>query len=201
MTDDVERGRRIFESGKHAVTPERDDGEAAQNRHELTDSTESTGLAGSDVEGALNRIRAWLQRFICPMDRRDLDLLALWIVHTYLVDETYTTPRLLIESPVPESGKTTVLEHAERLCQHPLQMATVSSPAMLTRALEKGMRTILIDEADRSLNPDKPGIDDLIGSAELRLQEGRYPTGSRASQGRRLGHSGDANVRPGGDGR
>lgn len=162
MTDDVERGRRIFESGKHAVTPERDDGEAAQNRHELTDSTESTGLAGSDVEGALNRIRAWLQRFICPMDRRDLDLLALWIVHTYLVDETYTTPRLLIESPVPESGKTTVLEHAERLCQHPLQMATVSSPAMLTRALEKGMRTILIDEADRSLNPDKPGIDDLI---------------------------------------
>ena len=96
------------------------------------------------------------------MDPRDLDLLALWIVHTYLVDETYTTPRLLIESPVPESGKTTVLEHAERLCQHPLQMATVSSPAMLTRALEKGMRTILIDEADRSLNPDKPGIDDLI---------------------------------------
>jgi hypothetical protein len=41
-------------------------------------------------------------------------------------------------------------------------MATLNSPAMLTRLLKKGMRTILIDEADRSLNPDKPGIDDLI---------------------------------------
>ena len=96
------------------------------------------------------------------MDPRDLDLLTLWIAHTHLVDETYTTPRLLIESPVPESGKTTVLEHAERLSRDPLQMATLNSPAMLTRLLKKGMRTILIDEADRSLNPDKPGIDDLI---------------------------------------
>jgi hypothetical protein len=75
---------------------------------------------------------------------------------------TRVDPRLLIESPVPESGKTTVIEHAERLCRCPLQMATVSSPAMITRVLEKGIRTLLIDEADRSLNPDKPGIEDLI---------------------------------------
>ena len=37
----------------------------------------------------------------------DLDLLALWTVHTWLVAETYTTPRLLFDSPVPGSGKTT----------------------------------------------------------------------------------------------
>ena len=96
------------------------------------------------------------------MDPRDLDLLTLWAAHTHLVMETYTTPRLLIESPVPESGKTTVLEHLERLCLQPIQMASVSSPAMLTRVLEKGPRTLLIDEADRSLKEDKPGIDDLI---------------------------------------
>ena len=126
-----------------------------------TASTASTGLAGS-AGGALNRARAWLERFICPMYPRDLDLMALWIAHTYLVNETYTTPRLLIESPVPESGKTTVLEQFQHLCVHPLQMATVSSPAMITRVLENGTRTLLIDEADRSLSPDKPGIDDLI---------------------------------------
>ena len=96
------------------------------------------------------------------MDPRDLDLLTLWAAHTHLVMETYTSPRLLIESPVPESGKTTVLEHLERLCLQPIQMASVSSPAMLTRVLEKGPRTLLIDEADRSLKEDKPGIDDLI---------------------------------------
>jgi hypothetical protein len=41
-------------------------------------------------------------------------------------------------------------------------MATVSSPAMVTRVLDNGVHTLLIDEADRSLNPDQPGIDDLI---------------------------------------
>ncbi len=125
-------------------------------------SDASTALAGSDRGVVLNRVRDWLARFICPMYPRDLDLLTLWIAHTHLVNETYTTPRLLIESPVPESGKTTVLEHLQWLCAHPLQMATVSSSAMLTRVLENGIRTLLIDEADRSLNPDKPGIDDLI---------------------------------------
>jgi hypothetical protein len=122
----------------------------------------SAGSSGSHTGVVLNRIRNWLQRFICPMDPRDLDLLTLWAAHTHLVMETYTTPRLLIESPVPESGKTTVLEHLERLCVQPIQMATVSSPAMITRVLDTGVHTLLIDEADRSLSPDKPGIDDLI---------------------------------------
>jgi hypothetical protein len=128
----------------------------------------STGSAGSNGEATepvtepLTKVRAWLARFIYPMAERDLDLLALWIAHTHLVHETYTTPRLLIESPVPESGKTTVLEHLERLCVKPVQMANVSSPAMITRLLNADMRTILIDEADRSLDPDKPGIGDLI---------------------------------------
>ena len=147
-TDDFARGKAIFESGKYA-----------------TGSTGSTGLAGSKAGGfepVLDRLRNWLQRFICPMEPRDLDLLTLWSAHTHLVNETYTTPRLLIESPVPESGKTTVLEHLERFCVRPIQMATVSSPAMVTRVLDNGVHTLLIDEADRSLNPDKPGIDDLI---------------------------------------
>ncbi len=96
------------------------------------------------------------------MRETDLDLLTLWAAHTYLVMETYTTPRLVIDSPVPASGKTTVLEHLERLCLNPVQMASLSSPALLTRMLDAGMRTVLIDEADRSLNPDKDGVAELL---------------------------------------
>jgi hypothetical protein len=103
-----------------------------------------------------------LERFICTMHDRDLDLLALWAAHTHLVMETYTTPRLVIDSPVPGSGKTTVLEHLERLCPRPVQMASLSSPALLTRMLSAGMRTVLIDEADRSLSPDKEGVGELL---------------------------------------
>lgn len=161
--EDAERGRKLAESGKYVAGSTASTGSDGSDRGGYAPgSTDSTGSAGSETGGVLNRVRDWLARFICPMYPRDLDLLALWVGHTHLVSETYTTPRLLIESPVPESGKTTVLEHMQRLCAHPLQMASVSSPAMITRVLENGMRTLLIDEADRSLNPDLPGIDHLI---------------------------------------
>ena len=39
------------------------------------------------------------------MTDADLDLLTLFAVHTHMVVESYTTPRLQIDSPVPGSGK------------------------------------------------------------------------------------------------
>lgn len=128
----------------------------------------SPGLAGSMERGGtktghvLDEVRDWFGRFVCTMDDADLDLLALWAVHTHLCLETYTTPRLILDSPVPGSGKTTTLEHLERLCLHPVQMASLSSPALLTRMLDAGLRTVLIDEVDRSLNPDKDGVAELL---------------------------------------
>ncbi|ORL03097.1 hypothetical protein A6F55_13335 [Prescottella equi] len=55
-----------------------------------------------------------------------------------------------------------MLEHLQRLCVNPVQAASLSSPALLTRILEAGMRTVLIDEADRSLNPKLDGVAELI---------------------------------------
>jgi hypothetical protein len=110
----------------------------------------------------LQNIRGWLGTYISTLADTDLDLLTLWAAHTHLVFETYTTPRLLIDSPVPESGKTTVIEHLQRLCLRGVQIASLASPALLTRMLDIERRTILIDEADRSLNPDKEGIADLM---------------------------------------
>lgn len=121
------------------------------------DGVQQTGAAS-----VLDDVRTWLGRFVCTIRDSDLDLLTLWAAHTHLVMETYTTPRLILDSPVPGSGKTTVLEHLERLCLHPVQMASLSSPALLTRMLDAGMRTVLIDEADRSLNPDKEGVGELL---------------------------------------
>jgi len=132
-----------------------------------TGSAGSDGLAGS-IEGGtatgheLDEVREWLGRFVCTTGDADLDLLTLWAAHTHLCMETYTTPRLILDSPVPGSGKTTVLEHLERLCLSPVQVASLSSPALLTRMLDAGLRTVLIDEADRSLNPNKDGVAELL---------------------------------------
>lgn len=124
-------------------------------------SAGSVGSVGS-LERVLDDVRGWFARFVCVMDDRDLDLLTLWAAHTHLCIETYSTPRLVLDSPMHGSGKTTVLEHLSRLCLSPIQAASLSSPALLTRMLNAGMRTILIDEVDRSLDPKKPGVEDLI---------------------------------------
>ena len=110
----------------------------------------------------LDDVAAWLGRFVGVMHSDDLRLLALWAVHTHAATECYTTPRLLIDSPVPESGKTTCLSHLQRLSYDPVLMSSVSSPALLVRILEEHPRTLLIDEADRSLRPDNPITPDLI---------------------------------------
>lgn len=116
-------------------------------------------MSNSDV---LDDVRGWLARYLLTVNDADLDLLTVWAAHTHLVHEVYSTPRLLLDSPVPGSGKTTALEHLYRLCVRPVQMAAVSSPALLARLLEDGVRTLLIDEADRTLRPDKEGTPDLI---------------------------------------
>jgi hypothetical protein len=41
-------------------------------------------------------------------------------------------------------------------------MASVSSPALLARITAIGIRTLLIDEADRSLDPKRQGVGDLV---------------------------------------
>jgi hypothetical protein len=124
----------------------------------------STGYVASvgSLESVLTDVRSWFSRYVCVMDDLDLDLLTLWAAHTHVAFETYTTPRLVLDSSMPGSGKTTVLEHLSRLCLEPIQAASLSSPALLTRMLNKSMRTILIDEVDRSLDPKKPGVEDLI---------------------------------------
>jgi hypothetical protein len=103
---------------------------------------------------------------------RDLDVLALWAIHTWLSDVTFTTPRLLIDSPVPGSGKTTLLEHLGKLSRRPVQMAAVSSSAMLARLTANEIRTLLIDEADRALDPKKPGVQDLLAILNSGYKQG-----------------------------
>lgn len=120
--------------------------------------------SGKYAPGALllNDTKTWYQRFIAVTDPDDLNILSLWTFHTHLVIELYTTPRLQIDSVVFGSGKTTVLDHLDRLCSNPVKAASVSSPALIPRMLETKVRTILLDEIDRSLRPDKPGVEDLF---------------------------------------
>ncbi len=124
-------------------------------------STVST-VPAVHLRGVLTELRAWLGRFICVVDEHDLDLLTLWAAHTHVAEQTYTTPRLVIDSIMPGSGKTTVLEHLQRFALKPVLTANISSAALLPRMLDTEMRTLLIDEADRALDPKDPIAKDVL---------------------------------------
>ncbi len=111
----------------------------------------------------LDAISDWFSRFVAFTDQDDALLLALWTVHTFLATELYTTPRLQIDSTIFGSGKTTLLDHLAHLCLNPIQAATLTSPALIPRLLQQGPATVLLDEVDRSLAPDRPGVGELLG--------------------------------------
>lgn len=125
----------------------------------ITDMDTYVHNRGADV---LDKVETWLSTYIKTAQPQDLWILTLWVLHTHLVEETYTSPRLLLDSPAPGSGKTTVLDHLNRLCFWPVQAASLSSPSLLARLLEKEPRTILIDEADRTLHPKADGVGELL---------------------------------------
>lgn len=122
----------------------------------------SAGHPKEDGAALLEEVRDWLARHIVTMTPGDLDVLTLWAAHTHLASSLFSTPRLQLDSPVPESGKTTVLEHLERLCYKPVVASTVSSAALLARLVGADPRTLLLDEVDRSLDPKKEGVAEIM---------------------------------------
>jgi hypothetical protein len=115
---------------------------------------------------ALDEVRGWLGRFIVTLRADDLDVLTLWVAHTHLAIECYSSPRLNLDSAAPGAGKTTVLDHFQRLCARPVLMSQITSSAMLARLIHgsDGPPTLLLDEVDRSLSPDRQGSEDLLAT-------------------------------------
>lgn len=120
------------------------------------------GAEGWSLAEVLDRLNGWFARFICTTTPDDIDLLTLWTAHTHVCLQTRTTPRLILDSLMPGSGKTTVLDHLNRLAFRPVLAASLSSPALLVRLLKDEPRTILIDEVDRTLNPKEEGTKELL---------------------------------------
>ena len=104
-----------------------------------------------DGAAVLDDLEEWFGRFICVSFDGDLALLALWAVHTHLAGELRTTPRLQLDSPMPESGKTTVLDHFSRLCHRPIQIASAVEALLPREAPAHPICTVSLDEWDRIL--------------------------------------------------
>jgi hypothetical protein len=76
------------------------------------------------------------------------DAIALWILHTWLVNEFMISPRLAVVSPTKGCGKTTVLRLLNKIVRRPKRAGSISPPALF-RAVEQFQPTILLDETEK----------------------------------------------------
>lgn len=93
------------------------------------------------------------------------EVIAIWMLHTYLSHEYTFTPRLFVHSPEPRCGKTTLLDILGHLSYKPLQVSSITGPSMARMiTLQKGQITLLADEADRYLNNDNDTLCKVLNS-------------------------------------
>jgi len=91
-----------------------------------------------------------LKSFVIFRHPEEADAVTLWCVGTYLMDIWQLFPKLLINSPERECGKTTLLLAIEALVENGM-IASSITPAAIYRIIENHRPTLLIDEADRFL--------------------------------------------------
>ncbi len=100
------------------------------------------------VNGAalLDAIAATFERYLA-LPTHGSTALALWVLHAYAFSAWFTSPFLVLTSPVKRCGKTLLLIVIGALVPRRLYASNVT-PAVLFRAIEKFSPTLLIDEAD-----------------------------------------------------
>ncbi|MEU9807584.1 DUF3631 domain-containing protein [Mycobacterium sp. NPDC050853] len=128
--------------------------------------TDVTDVTDKSEDGGelLNEVETYLSRFISFPSRHARIAYVLWIVHTHLMDEWESTPRILFVSPEPGSGKTRALEVAEPLVPRAVH-AVNCTPAYLFRKVSDpaGAPTVFYDEIDTVFGPKAKDNEDIRG--------------------------------------
>lgn len=106
------------------------------------------------VDGAalLDALVALLPHYVV-LPEHAAEAIALWLVHTYMLEAADYSPYLLITSPVRECGKTTLLEILEHLAYRAKRTGGITAAA-LYRTIATQSPTMLLDELDTRLRGD-----------------------------------------------
>jgi hypothetical protein len=96
----------------------------------------------------LDAITEFVSRFIVFPHEHCAPMLALWYAHTHAAEHFYVTPRLVISSPEPGSGKTLVIEVGQYLVAKPEMVLNASTSAVFRMVATNGPISLLWDEVD-----------------------------------------------------
>lgn len=137
---------------------------------DVTEPAEDPLDIDEDAPAALAALETLYRRYVVLPSEHHYTAMVLWAAHTYVIDAFDTTPRLFLDSPVPGCGKTRVLDCLEYTARNPL-MAFNASSAALIRTIDKGNRTILMDEID-TLYAKQTGTEDITAVVNAGYKRG-----------------------------
>jgi hypothetical protein len=113
------------------------------------------------VDGAelLRDTAAAVRRFIVFKNPQDAEVVATWVLGTYLHNEFGIFPRLGVTSTFPESGKTTLMDFLEYSCLRSVRGDNISV-SVFFRVIDEHHPCLLLDECDTFLvkNPELIGV-------------------------------------------
>jgi hypothetical protein len=109
----------------------------------------------------LDELAAFVRRFVC-LSQAQAAVCALWVLHTHAIEATEFTPYLNITSPLPRSGKTTLLQLLSMLAAKAWYTGRVTA-AVLIRKTDKDHATLLLDESDAAFSANREYAETLRG--------------------------------------
>lgn len=105
------------------------------------------------IEAPYEAVNRFIRRFLVLPNESDYAVLVWWILHSYLIDRTFTTPRLAFLSPEYGCGKSRALEVIQILAFR-AEKLDFCTRSYLFRTIEQVIEetgkppTLLIDEVD-----------------------------------------------------
>ncbi|MGH6940755.1 DUF3631 domain-containing protein [Hypericibacter sp.] len=92
--------------------------------------------------------------------------MALWVLHSWLIEAAYHTPFLAFSSPEPRCGKSSALAAVAGFCSRPLTASNITAAAVF-RTIERWSPSLIIDEAD-SFVRDNEELRGILNSGHSR---------------------------------
>lgn len=141
-------------------TADDDDAAALETAEPWPQSVDGLAL----VEEIESRLRA----YVVFGAHGDATVATLWIIGTYLMDVWRLWPKMMINSPTKQCGKSTLLEVLDALVSKGLIVANMRSAGVF-RAIDAWQPCLLLDEADTWMKQDDE-LAGIINSGHSRRQ-------------------------------
>lgn len=123
----------------------------------------TTRIGQADGAPVLDDVARFVERYVAFPSPHCVTVVVLWAAHTWAAERFYVTPRLVLDSAEPGSGKTRVLEVLVLLCRMPKLTISTTTAALYRRiAAAEVPITVLMDEVDALFGPrPTPQAEDL----------------------------------------